>query len=183
MNAKHTLPILFLSFFACVVSAQNIGDYRTVASGAWTSTSVWESYDGVSWIAASSVPSNLSGVINIRSPHVISLPGGTLDQVVVDSGATVNQAGWVVLENGTGVDLQINGTWNMASGYLYGPGVAHVDGIFNWDGGNLGAPGYITASFSNLRINAAGTLNMNGTSQKNIERGKIESYEIGRAHV
>ena len=103
-----------LSMFS-TARAQTAGDYRSVASGNWNAIATWETNNGTSWVPATITPTSANGVITIRSPHFVtnSANGLTLDQVVVDSGATVvvNSAITATLANGTGTDMIVNGTF------------------------------------------------------------------------
>ncbi len=95
------------------VYAAASGDYRSKATGAWSSTSTWERFNGTSWIAATVAPTSTDGVIEILSGHTVSITANvTVDQVVVDAGGslTVNSGKTLTLANGTGTDMDINGT-------------------------------------------------------------------------
>ena len=50
--------------------SQNLDDYRSVSSGNWTNISVWEIYDGDSWVAASDYPGQK------RTAHNVHIRGG-----------------------------------------------------------------------------------------------------------
>ncbi|NHF61596.1 hypothetical protein FK220_019745 [Flavobacteriaceae bacterium TP-CH-4] len=50
--------------------SQNLDDYRSVSSGNWTIISVWEIYDGDSWVAASDYPGQK------RTAHNVHIRGG-----------------------------------------------------------------------------------------------------------
>ena len=60
----------FLFFFNQSLISQNTGDYRSVASGNWTILSTWQSYNGTSWVAATSYPGQNSGT------NDVSIEGG-----------------------------------------------------------------------------------------------------------
>ncbi|UKJ07564.1 beta strand repeat-containing protein [Solitalea lacus] len=56
--------LLILIFFSLSINsyAQNAGDFRSTASGgAWNVSSSWETYNGTSWVAASTYPGASSG--------------------------------------------------------------------------------------------------------------------------
>src|SRR6185369_17821483 len=104
---------LTLTFIAALVmgsltsNAQSAGDYRTASSGSWTTTSIWESYNGASWVAAGHYPTFADGVISIRNGHSINVFGVTIDQTVIESGGllTVPQGGVLNINDGPGTDL------------------------------------------------------------------------------
>lgn len=88
-------------------------DYRSIGSGAWSSTSTWQRYNGSSWVAATAAPSSSHKTITIQSGHIVDVTSNaTVDQVVIDAGGTVNINSGVTLTlaNGTGTDLSVSGT-------------------------------------------------------------------------
>lgn len=92
------------------------GDYRSVSSGNWNSTSAWEKFNGTSWVAISSTPSSADGEITISTGHVITISADvTADQITVNTGASlaINTSQRLTLADGTGTDLVVNGTLNI----------------------------------------------------------------------
>ncbi len=49
--------------------------FRSVASGNWDSPSTWEMSvnNGSTWFPATSIPSDTSGVITVRSPNTVTI--------------------------------------------------------------------------------------------------------------
>lgn len=45
--------------------SQQIGDYKSVASGTWTTVSNWQVYNGTTWVAASQNPGQTSGTYSV----------------------------------------------------------------------------------------------------------------------
>jgi hypothetical protein len=89
------------------------GDYRSVASGNWSSTSTWQTFNGSSWVAASSTPYDGSRVINIQSGHTVTVTSDLdVDQLVVDAGGTlvISSGKTLTLKDGSGADFTVNGT-------------------------------------------------------------------------
>ncbi len=96
--------------------------FRSKATGNWGDLSTWEIFTnkGSTWIAADHVPTALDGTINIRSPHIVTIPPSTgninVDELTIDAGGklvvNVNPGGgyWLDIVNGPGTDLTINGT-------------------------------------------------------------------------
>ena len=102
-------------FHPILSTAQSAGDYRSVMpGGTWTTAANWETYNGSSWVAASTSPTAADGVITILTGHTMSIPGSlTIDQTVVESDAFLNWDGGVLtIEDGTGTDLIVNGTFS-----------------------------------------------------------------------
>jgi hypothetical protein len=112
---KKTLLLLAM-FVCCDLICQSSGDYRTKSSGTWSTATNWETYNGTSWVTASAAPTSAHGAISILNGHTVTVNAAvTVDQVVVEAGGTVvhNSAsgGTVTLNDGTGTDLTIYGTW------------------------------------------------------------------------
>lgn len=86
--------ILFLGFIMlCCASlySQVLGDYRSVVSGNWGVAATWETYNGAAWVAAGAAPTTANNIITIQSPHTVNIAANaTIDQVVINSGGTVN---------------------------------------------------------------------------------------------
>ncbi len=110
--------------FVCTglqLRAQALDDYRTAGSGNWNSLSTWQRYDGANWVSAAVLPSNAAGIITIRNGHTVTVSDNrTIDQTVVETGASLNQTGGVlILNNGAGDDLTVNGSYSISGGTTY----------------------------------------------------------------
>ncbi|MBK7854981.1 MAG: hypothetical protein IPJ79_08825 [Bacteroidetes bacterium] len=56
--------MLLIAANVTLLSAQTTGDYRTSATGNWSSASIWERYNGSAWVGASVAPSSAgAGVV------------------------------------------------------------------------------------------------------------------------
>lgn len=168
------------------------GDYRSKATGQWSSTSTWQVYNN-GWVNASSVPSSSSGFINIQSGHTVTVNAAlTVDQLTINSGGqlTITSSGNVTLANGGSTDLTVAGTLQNAGTITPAAGaVISVDGKYQhnyttsagtiptatWGNGstceiigytnNSNAPAGIGQSFSNFTWNCTGQsqdINLNG---------------------
>ena len=81
------------------IFAYAIGDYRTKASGNWSSSSTWEKWDGSGWVACSSgdVPNVSTASVTIQNGHTVDTDGAgtgpdgpwTLKNLTVDAGGKV----------------------------------------------------------------------------------------------
>lgn len=93
--------------------------YRSIQNGNWNNITTWESSpDNITWNPAVMPPSNYSRTITVRNPHTVTINSNiSLDETVVEAGATLSwQSFNLSVYNGTGVDLQINGTlWDNAT--------------------------------------------------------------------
>lgn len=112
--------LFFLISSISVLYSQSVGDYRSNASGNWTTLATWQRWNGTTWqipTAAQGYPTSTSGVITIRSPHTVTVNQNNLsiDQTVINAGATLNFATTIPLiylnvDDGPGIDLINNGT-------------------------------------------------------------------------
>ena len=68
-----------LFFFALLISfnsiSQTINDYRSIASGNWTTVAIWEVYNGTSWVAATNYPGQVAGAndVTISNGNTVTL--------------------------------------------------------------------------------------------------------------
>ncbi len=93
------------------------GDYRSAASGNWSSTSTWETYNGTSWIAAVATPTSADGNITIQNTHTVTITANvTVDQVVINTGGKIDLSSGVTLTvaNGAGTDMDVSGIFKNA---------------------------------------------------------------------
>ena len=111
---------LILYFYVIIpeeVYSATTGDYRSIATGNWNATSTWETYNGTSWISASTTPTSSDGLIEIQSGHTVTaIISVTADQIKVNAGGTLNiLAGkTLTLANGASDDLTVNGIMNIS---------------------------------------------------------------------
>ena len=94
--------------------AQSSGDFQSIASGNWNVAANWQTYNGSAWVAATAAPTSAasSGVVTITTGTSITNTASlTMDQIVVQSGATLAATSSLTLANGTGTDLDIFGTF------------------------------------------------------------------------
>ena len=70
-----------------------VGAYRTQASGNWSDASIWQTFNGTSWVTASAAPDYNNGVITILPTHNVTVTASvSVDQLHVEAGGglTVN---------------------------------------------------------------------------------------------
>jgi len=74
-SANLIALLLFMLAFLTDISAQEVGDYRSVGSGNWTDSANWEVYDGTSWVAAATYPGEVGGtnIVTIQNGNTIGL--------------------------------------------------------------------------------------------------------------
>ena len=116
----NTVYIAVFLLTGITASAQVTGQYRTKASGDWTSLSTWERYNGTAWTVPVHTPNYLDGITTIRAGYTVTLPAGslTVDQLTIESGGTLTlQSGSNLgLYNGAGTDFTCNGILDMLDG-------------------------------------------------------------------
>ncbi|MBI3221171.1 MAG: hypothetical protein HYZ44_16800 [Bacteroidetes bacterium] len=95
-NSKWSIAFAaVLLICAPQVWAQTLGDYRSIATGNWSSNSTWQSYNGSAWVAATSYPgqSATAPIVTIQTPHTITLninpPLIVADQLIINAGASL----------------------------------------------------------------------------------------------
>ncbi|NNK10486.1 MAG: hypothetical protein HKP08_04005 [Flavobacteriaceae bacterium] len=72
-NDGKLVSFIVLLFYCFFSMAQTTGDFRSVASGNWNNPAIWQTYNGVTWIAATSYPGQ----------------NADADQVLIGNGNTV----------------------------------------------------------------------------------------------
>lgn len=110
----RAVPLAALAAMVLVLTmpafAQNIGDFRSIASSNWNSVSTWERYDGANWVGGFFPTNANAGVITIQTGHsVTNTASVTADQIVVASGGMLAASSTLTLANGSGVDLDVSG--------------------------------------------------------------------------
>jgi len=116
-----SLKLLLLSLiFSQIATAQNIGDYQTTASGAWSSSASWARWDGLGWNTPATPPTSTDGLVTILTGHTVSVDvaAATASRLTIASGAnlqllfTDGSAHPLTISdgNGSGDDLIVNGT-------------------------------------------------------------------------
>ncbi|MET0635099.1 MAG: hypothetical protein ABWZ25_03660 [Chitinophagaceae bacterium] len=162
MKFKSTCVALLVAllFMSPSLYAQpNVGDYQSVSTGLWATTSNWERWDGESWITPSPAPTSADGVITILATHVITVGTATnADQLVVDGTLQVNST--FTINDGTDTDLSVNGLLVLQGTLTAGTGTpaGTLSGSMNWTGGTLALP---------LTVAVGGTLDIN-TNNKTL---------------
>ena len=83
LNTKMKTNFFSLAFLLLIniIYSQNLGDYRTIASGNWEDSTKWQTYNGTTWVATTEYPGKTFGSytvtieeINTSTPHVITIP-------------------------------------------------------------------------------------------------------------
>ena len=142
------------------------GDFRSKATGNWSSNSSWEKFNGTSWVGGSYTPTSADGAIEILPGHTVTITATiTADQITVDSGATliITASRYLYTNNGTGTDLIINGNLIINnSGYLTEntSSTIEVNGTLTMASGSVDQIG----TSATLTINSGGRVINSGAS-------------------
>ncbi|HPR18658.1 MAG TPA: hypothetical protein PLD62_10485, partial [Candidatus Cloacimonadota bacterium] len=165
--------LLFSMFFVVTVSllAQTSGDFRSKESGNWTATSTWQTYNGSAWVDAGTTPNSGSGVVTILNSHTVTVNSTlTIDQTVVDEGGILtvdlSSSESLTINNGSGDDLNVNGTMNLSHVVsnggegLTGTGKTVINGTCNWNSGHI--------TNTDFNIASGGVMNMAGSGECRI---------------
>ena len=187
------LLLLFLGNFFCPSSlnAQSIGDYRSAATGNWSSVSTWETYNGILWAPAITPPSSLlSGAINIRNGHTVTVNANTtVDQLTIDAGGTLAlTANTLTLDilaigsltcNGA---LQLNGgniNMNVTNGVVVNGAMLWTDGDVMLGTVNINSGAVLTLNTSADKDLQSATINVNSGGTMNWDDGNINLNVLG----
>ncbi|HRH38511.1 MAG TPA: hypothetical protein PK760_09205, partial [Flavobacteriales bacterium] len=134
---------------ASVLAQYTVGDYGTIASGAWNGTTTWGVWNGASFAATAATPP-LASTAWVRNGHTVTLPSPgpySITNLTVEAGGklwTTNAA--------TNIYMGIYGTTLKCDGTI-GDG-SNFDGIsFNLEGANILISGTGTFDCSRVRKN------------------------------
>ena len=121
MNHRFFLLSLLFIWSSFELSAQSTNDYRSIADGNWTSTAVWQRYNGTAWVAATNYPGQIAGT------NRVTIEGG--DTVVLNSNIP-NFINEVFVGNGDGTTdtLEIDGNSSIDTDLFY----INNDGVLSW---------------------------------------------------
>ncbi len=127
------IVIVYQSTKPTTVKAAVAGEYRSKASGNWSTLATWEKYNGSAWLAATTAPVASDNIITIQNGHTVTVTANvSADQIVIESGGrlNVNASRTLTIANGTGTDLINNGTVGNTGVISLGSGstIAHAAG-------------------------------------------------------
>ncbi len=124
INSKKISFVFILFLFGTIdLQAQcTSGCYRSKQSGNWNETTSWEvSTDSVGWSNAVSTPDFNSNTIIIQENHIITITTSlAIDETIVNGTLKYN-SGDLTINNTSGIDLLINGTFedNSSAGIIW----------------------------------------------------------------
>lgn len=151
----NKIKYLIITFFILIgsfsdLSAQAIGDYRSVASGVWANASTWQKWTG-SWVAAGSAPAATNNV-TILIGHIVTLTvSGACKDLTVDAGGQF-------FTNSTSTNIYINVSGIIVCNGIIGNGVTFDALSFNIESINCTITG--TGAFDASRMRKSATTNL-----------------------
>ena len=191
---------------ANVVLDESIADFRTTASGDFSTSSIWEFNNGLTWNAATIAPTS-SNNITIQSGHVVALTDNitvgagksmTVNGTINLASKTISGAGNFALASGATIKLgnstslataiTATSTYSTNANYFYdGTSVAQTTfGLPGLSVTTTTITGNVTVSnpmgvtlASGLKINTPGTLLITSTGKLLFGDGNVTSATIG----
>ncbi|MCW5920772.1 MAG: Ig-like domain-containing protein [Saprospiraceae bacterium] len=163
-------------------ASENPGTFGSVsATVQWAANTI-----AIQSVSVTGTPTSASGVITIRSPHTVTFNAAiTVDQVVIESGATVTQTANMTIANGSGDDLVVDGTLNRTGGDLTIQSGANmvVNGTYSRNGGTVTTTGTLVFNSGGTYIHGLNggtvpTASWNANSNCNIT-GMTTIYPSG----
>lgn len=131
---------VFCSFFSSNLIAQSLNDYRSTSSGNWTNVAIWETYNGSTWIAASSYPGQIIGTndVSIEGGYSVTLSSnipnsfnsltvgdglGSTDTLLISGSSSINTT-LLTIANGGYISWTVNVTLALPVGaaFIIDPG-------------------------------------------------------------
>ncbi|MFN8257808.1 MAG: putative Ig domain-containing protein [Bacteroidales bacterium] len=196
---KIIIIILFLNQLINGFS-QNVGDYRSILSGNWTSLLTWEQFDGSNWLPVSEYPgqNSVAGNITIGNHNVIvdaspthpiaSLVfeiAATSASVSMNDGTTLSITGDIIFSNPSSNGNQTfnlnNATLNCNSVILASTTSSTETNVFKINNGTLTLESDFvsngTSGQDSLIFTGSGVINISGTITGNM------SFESGTGTV
>lgn len=156
-----------------IQSASTATDYfRSIATGDWGTLNTWESSaDNSTWIPATLIPDANANTITIRNGNNVTVADAAgADQVVVETGATLTLSAAFTLADGTGTDLDVNGTVinNAGTHVITGAIVFNANSLYqhNRNGGTI-----LTATW-----NASSTMEVTGNTSSTSITGANQAF-------
>lgn len=217
MRTAFTTMLLLVIFFLLSVQVSAQDAYRTNTInryGHWTNAAIWERFDSKTgtWVPANRYPTYRDGVITIQAGDSVLLLGSEaeplmIDQVLIEKGAalvlTKNQDAAVILNNGSGNDMTVNGSLYIErQGAIEGKGRIQVnkeaflgisdnatvgvdivnDGSMQWSASGQNAVSFTGCSVTNNNSWkwAGGNLYADSTANF-VNNGKLEIF--GASHL
>ena len=142
MRFKKYILILLSILTITWAYGQEVGDFRSSSSGNWTTVAIWETYNGTSWVAATTYPGQTTGtndvfIIGGFSVTLTSTITNSINSVIIGDGSGGTDNFYIDANSGLNTQL-INLTsggyaeWTSNASFYLPSGAAFVI-----DGGTL----------------------------------------------
>ena len=123
---KLFLGICFFVFYISSSWAQTLGDYQSNAAiMSWNSTTQWNTWNGLAWVATATPPFAASGIITILSGHTVTISGALSNSasIIVNSGGNLKTGTAITFTNAAAGTVTVNGTLtNISTGIIINNG-------------------------------------------------------------
>jgi hypothetical protein len=152
-----------------------VSDYfRSKASGNWATVGTWESsIDGsTNWITATLAPTTSANTVTILNGHTVTVAASvSADQLVINSGGQVTVAAsqTLTVADGTGTDIQVNGT-------LYNSGTVTMTGTGSFLSGGTYTHNINGGSIPTASWDLNSTCNIIGITTPTLPTGLSQSF-------
>ena len=161
------------------------GDYRTNGDGNWSTLGIWQSYNGSSWVAASSLPTSSNNIITISAGDTVVVSSSiTVDQLeILSTGAMlVNTGGTLNILNGAGTDIRVDGTLEVNATFaLAASATSTINGIEKVASSGtvtVGSSGRQTIASGGRIIRQGGTFPTSTLSSLTIDGGGVFEHAM-----
>jgi hypothetical protein len=182
-----------LIFIGNYLSAQAVGDYISIASGNWTTTTTWQRYNGTAFVASPDYPgaSTPAGAVTISTGDAVILnvtPANPIGTLTIEGGSgttsltisntfTLNVTGAILIDAATGASatksIVLNGAsaqLNAASLSIVPSNNANKTAVLQLNGGIVNITGNVTMAATApssertlITFPGGGTLTIGGT--------------------
>lgn len=75
-HCRSLITLVFLLITFSGIWGQTVGDFRSGSSGLWANPGTWETYNGLSWVAATAYPGQVAGnySVTIQLGNTVTIP-------------------------------------------------------------------------------------------------------------
>jgi peptidase C25-like protein len=171
--------------------------YRSRQSGNWNDFNTWEIDTGGGFVnaIAGQTPTSADDTIQIRNTHTVTVTAAvSIDQTTVDSGGQITLSGAnLTVDNGTGTDLTINGTFTADTNQILASAAgvsiaingrlktANTNGFIGSSSTTISStnsPTVTLATSSTIEYNGSGSQTISATNYGNLESSNTGDRDL-----